>query len=1149
MGDSVQWIKHIELYVNSSATPSQQAASVDAVATLLKKDLLTLETLVREMDMYLTTTDSIIRSRGILLLAELLAQLTSKPLSSTSILSLMGFFTERLADWKALRGAIVGCLALLRRKDEVGKVPDSEAKAVAQSYLQNVPVQSLGQHDRKLSFQLMECLLDRYSGAIQDLGDSLVYGICEAIDGEKDPQCLLLVFHIVESLARLYPGPSSPFSNYVEDIFEILGSYFPIHFTHSQGDHDGIKREELSRALMLAFASTPHFEPFSIPLLLDKLSSSLSTAKVESFRYLSYCTAKYGSDRMAKHAEALWSSIKETTYISPQCTPTKESELIGGMGFQDSDIMTQAFILLHEVIQQYGDFISLVIGDDDINVFVNSLNHYEEIADIPVQVRQRLHSVGHILSACAKPSVELCNKILESFFPLVMDGLGLSVSKPIENGHLDADCLSIVKCNFAFFYLCIELLAACRYVAVSHDKLEFSHQTWYSMFSNFSKSLVKGFFSLLSSNVAADAQISNVHFGVKGLQILATFPESFTAVSKSIYESILLGFVSIITSDSNKTFLWTSTLKALVEIGSFVNKCPESVQSASFENIVFGKIVSLIPSDDPAMPLSLKLQAAFEIGATRKDFMLRVVRVLDEAIFTNFSAAIGLGNHKSDGVMVKLLDAYSQKVLPWFLKIGGCEEIPLNFALGVWENIANTGSVNLSPPKIASDLFGAVMNAMKRAVGNCSKENQELIINKAFGVLVSSTGCGSMLTNSSCSTVKENALPQIHNFGNFSDRDEWLISLFASVVIALHPQTSIPNGKMIMQLFITSLLNGHVPSSHALGSLVNKLPLEIKGMDSSRSLSLNEALDTIFPSLRGNSRFDNTSLSGGSEISFSSSRLNTLRMQSETNTVVGLAWIAKGLLMRGHEKVKDMTMALLSYLTLGHEAGDSKDLQNLIDDLDERDLHQLRTSAADAFHIIMSDSGECLNRMYHATIRPLYKQRFFSIIMPIFLSLVVKSDSPSSRSMLYRAFAHIVSDTPMTAILGEAKKLVPLLLECLSMLSKDAVDKEILYSILLVMSGVLLEENGKQVAAENAPSIISQLIELTAYSHMMAIRETALQCLIAVSELPHTRIYPSRAKVLRAASIALDDPKRIVRQEAVRCHPAWASTASTNLHS
>lgn len=105
------------------------------------------------------------------------------------------------ADWKALRGAIVGCLALLRRKADVGIVTNFEAKSVAQSYLQNLQVQSLGQHDRKvnpwiifvsitnhvwlfyyhvsnslqLSFQLMECLLDRYSSAIEDLVNFITF--------------------------------------------------------------------------------------------------------------------------------------------------------------------------------------------------------------------------------------------------------------------------------------------------------------------------------------------------------------------------------------------------------------------------------------------------------------------------------------------------------------------------------------------------------------------------------------------------------------------------------------------------------------------------------------------------------------------------------------------------------------------------------------------------------------------------------------------------------------------------------------------------------------------------------------------------------------------------------------------------------------
>ncbi|KAL6559928.1 hypothetical protein OROGR_005045 [Orobanche gracilis] len=455
MDNSVKWVMHIELYVNSSATPSQQAASLDAVTTLIKNDSLTLEALVREMDMYLTTTDIIIRSRGILLLAEILEQLTSKPLNSTSIRSLVGFFTERLADWKAVRGAIVGCLALLRRKNVVGIVTNDEAKTVAQSYLQVLQVQSLGQHDRKLSFQLMEVLLDCYSGAIRDmrrhrvcaelpspfcvLGDDLVYGICADIDGEKDPQCLRSAFCIVESLARLYPGPSGPLANFAEELFVLLGSYFPIHFTHPKGEDDDAKREELSRALMLAFASTPVFEPFAVPLLLEKLSSSLPSAKVDSFRFPSYCTARYGPDRMEKHAEALWSPIKDATYFSHQSI-ISEFESTGGMSFQESDIMTQAFVLLQEAVRHCGDFISLIIHDNDINMFVNSLNQYMAFDAVPVQVKQRLHAVGHILSTCAKTSVALCDNVFETFFPFFMDGLGISV----ENILLTAIKMKIV---------------------------------------------------------------------------------------------------------------------------------------------------------------------------------------------------------------------------------------------------------------------------------------------------------------------------------------------------------------------------------------------------------------------------------------------------------------------------------------------------------------------------------------------------------------------------------------------------------------------------------------------------------------------------------------------------------------------------------
>ncbi|GKD49015.1 MMS19 nucleotide excision repair protein homolog isoform X1 [Tanacetum coccineum] len=73
------------------------------------------------------------------------------------------------------------------------------------------------------------------------------------------------------------------------------------------------------------------------------------------------------------------------------------------------------------------------------------------------------------------------------------------------------------------------------------------------------------------------------------------------------------------------------------------------------------------------------------------------------------------------------------------------------------------------------------------------------------------------------------------------------------------------------------------------------------------------------------------------------------------------------------------------------------------------------------------------------------------------------------RYMLHRALTHVITNTPLSAIMGEANKLV-----C----------------------------------------------------------ETAIQCLTAMPELPYVTIYRFSTEVLQALSRALDDPKRSVRQEA-----------------
>ncbi|XP_058068790.1 MMS19 nucleotide excision repair protein homolog [Magnolia sinica] len=79
----------------------------------------------------------------------------------------------------------------------------------------------------------------------------------------------------------------------------------------------------------------------------------------------------------------------------------------------------------------------------------------------------------------------------------------------------------------------------------------------------------------------------------------------------------------------------------------------------------------------------------------------------------------------------------------------------------------------------------------------------------------------------------------------------------------------------------------------------------------------------------------------------------------------------------------------------------------------------------------------------------------------------------------------------------------------------------------------------KEAILENANTIIAHLIGLVSYPHMMLVRETAIQCLVAMSGLPHVTIYPMRPQVLQTISKALNDLKRLVRHEAARCRQAW----------
>ncbi|XP_020227718.1 MMS19 nucleotide excision repair protein homolog isoform X1 [Cajanus cajan] len=1146
MAEATQLTRHIESYVDSSSSLTHQAATLNAIAALVKTDALPLQALVRELDMYLTTTDNVIRARGILLLAEVITRIESKPLDSAIIHSLVGFFKDRLADWRAVRGALVGCLALIRRKSVVGMVTGSDATAIAQSFLQYMQVQSLGQYDRKLCFELLDCLLERYSDVVTTLGEDLIYGICEAIDAEKDPECLMLAFHIVESLAQLYPDSSGLLASFAKDVFDILEPYFPIHFTHPSSGDTPVQRDDLSKSLMSAFSSTPLFEPFVIPLLLEKLSSSLHSAKIDSLKYLRVCSSKYGAEKIAKYARAIWSSVKDTlsTYLGePKFSFTIAP--VDGIGFPENEIGIEALSLLQQLIVQNSSLlVSLIIDDEDVNEIFKTIASYEIYDAIPVQEKKKLHAIGRILYITAKSTISSCNAVFENLFSRMMDDLGFSVSN--ADSFSNGDIFTSQRVKFGFLYLCIELLAGCKELIVGSDKpalqYVFEHETCCIMLHRFSTQLLNAFGSVLAVSAERCPLDPDIYIGVKGLQILATFQSDVFPIQKSIFENILNKIMSIIMEDFEKTILWESALKALCHVGSFVQMFHESEKAMSYRSLVVEKIVELLSLDDITLPFSLKVEALSNVGMTGRKNMLTILQGLGTAVLANLSKVYVHRNVRSSETAVQLLECYSCKLLPWIHENGGTEDFAVQFALDIWSQAGNC--MDFSAPFVEKGLLDAIMKAMKLSVGSCVVESQNLIIQNAYSILSSHTNF----------QLKEvETLPLTPGKYDISLRDEGIISLFASVVVAVHPKTHIPDIRVLMHLFIITLLRGVVPVAQALGSILNKLVSTSNSAENSGDLTLEEALDVIF-----NTKicFSSTDMlqrcngtSNGNEMVLTDICLGIANDRLlQINAICGLSWIGKGLLLRGHEKIKDITKIFMECLISG-----TKSALPLIKDSLENTEEQIQDPlvmkcAADAFHVLMSDSEVCLNRKFHATIRPLYKQRFFSSVMPIILQLITKSYSSLSRSFLYRAFAHIMSDTSMVAILSEAKKLIPVLLDCLSMLTEDIQDKDMLYGLLLVLSGMLTEKNGQEAVIENAHIIINCLIKLVDYPHKMLVRETAIQCLVALSELPHARIYPMRTQVLRAISTCLDDTKRAVRYEAVKCRQTWASMSSRSLH-
>jgi DNA repair/transcription protein MET18/MMS19 len=237
--------------------------------------------------------------------------------------------------------------------------------------------------------------------------------------------------------------------------------------------------------LQHAFCSTQYFEPFVIPLLLDKLSSSLPLAKVssstfciapteqftivnalsnlvvlifycqiDSLKYLDKCIRFYGADRMVRHASAVWYKLKEVIFNLSS----------------DQLLISEALNCLKTAIM-YTDssdkdlFINLILLDEDIVNKIHSVSSVEKTILSSLEDLAQLHALGSVISILVESSTYFCTRVLQEHFAHLVDIVGTKAD--YESWQLNnCNGSSSAPVNYGALYLSVQLLSSCREVAL-----------------------------------------------------------------------------------------------------------------------------------------------------------------------------------------------------------------------------------------------------------------------------------------------------------------------------------------------------------------------------------------------------------------------------------------------------------------------------------------------------------------------------------------------------------------------------------------------------------------------------------------------------------------------------------------------------------
>jgi len=197
---------------------------------------------------------------------------------------------------------------------------------------------------------------------------------------------------------------------------------------------------------------------------------------------------------------------------------------------------------------------------------------------------------------------------------------------------------------------------------------------------------------------------------------------------------------------------------------------------------------------------------------------------------------------------------------------------------------------------------------------------------------------------------------------------------------------------------------------------------------------------------------------------------------------------------------------------------------------------------AKEFKYILAPS-EILSKENFAVMRGPYKQRPYAICVPQIVDLFKSCDNPEIKSNYLVALSGILKYTPTEVVLPEIESLIPILLQSMETFGSNvkAASIEVLRTAI-VESPSSVEGHIRSIINRLYDRIHNTLDDPS--DAPSTVRVMALKCLGTIpGHLNSAIVLRYKTEVLRELEYALNDVKRNVRDEAVRCRFAWFNLA------